>query len=67
MKRLAHEDQKQTEEGLVALMSGGKVSFKHMEELSPEDMPTRIAANWLRTTWLKERQDRWLGRGEVSL
>jgi hypothetical protein len=67
LKRLAHEDQKQAEEGLVALMSGGKVSYKHVEQLSPEDMSARIAANRLRTTWLKERQDRWLGRGEVSL
>ncbi len=66
LKRLAHEDQKQAEEGLVALMSGGKVSYKHVEQLSPEDMSARIAANRLRTTWLKERQDRWLGRGEVS-
>jgi hypothetical protein len=67
LKRLAHEDQKQAEKGLVALMSGGKVSYKHVEQLSPEDMPARIAANRSRTTWLKERQDRWLGRGEVSL
>jgi hypothetical protein len=67
LRWLASEDRRQAEEGLVALMSGGKVSYKHVEELSPEDMPTRIAANRLRTTWLKERQDGWLGRGEGSL
>ena len=66
LERLVLEDQRQAEEGLVALMSGGKVSYKHMDELCPEDMPARIAANRLRTTWLKERQDGWLGRGEVS-
>ena len=64
LELLALEDQKQAEEGLVALMSGGKVSYKHLDELSEKDMPARIAANRLRTTWLKERQDRWLGRGE---
>src|SRR5919202_4523561 len=65
LERLALEDQRQAEEGLVALMSGGKVTYKHLEELSEKDRPARIAANRLRTTWLKERQDRWLGRGEV--
>jgi hypothetical protein len=67
LERLASEDQRQAEEGLVALMSGGKVSYKHVDELCPKDMPARIAANRLRETWLKERQDRWLGRGQDSL
>ncbi len=66
LERLASEDQGQAEEGLVALMGMGKVSYKHIDELCSEDMPARIAANRLRTTWLKERQDGWLGRGEVS-
>jgi hypothetical protein len=66
LERLALEDQRQAEEGLVALMSGGKVSYKHIDELSPEDRPASIAANRLRTTWLKERQDGWLGRGDSS-
>jgi hypothetical protein len=64
LKRLALEDQRQAEEGLVALMSGGKVSYKHLDELSEKDRPARIAANRLRSTWLKERQDGWLGRGD---
>src|SRR5918999_1321158 len=66
LERLASEDQRQAEEGLVALMSMGKVSYKHVEELSETDMPARVAANRLRTTWLKERQDGWLGRGDGS-
>jgi hypothetical protein len=66
LERLALEDQRQAEEGLVALMSGGKVSYKHLDELSEKDRPARIAANRLRTTWLKERRDGWLGRGDVS-
>jgi hypothetical protein len=67
LERLASEDRRQAEEGLVALMSGGKVFYKHLEELCPEDMASRGAANRARTTWLKERRDGWLGRGEVSL
>ena len=66
LELLALEDQRQAEEGLVALMSGGKVSYKHLDELSEKDRPARIAANRLRTTWLKERQDRWLARGNGS-
>ena len=67
LEQLASEDRRQAEEALVALMSGGKVSYKHVDELCPEDMPARIAANRLRETWLKERIDGWLGRGEGSL
>jgi hypothetical protein len=63
LQRLADEDRRQAEEGLVALMSMGKVSYKHLDELSPQDMPARIAANRLRTTWLKERRDGWLSGG----
>jgi hypothetical protein len=63
LERLASEDQRQAEEGLVALMRGGKVSYKHLDELSPEDMPARIAANRARMAWLKERQDVWLPSG----
>lgn len=63
LRRLALEDQRQAAEGLVALMSGGKVVYKHLKELSPEDMPARGAANTLRTTWLKKRRDEWLAQG----
>jgi hypothetical protein len=60
LRRLADEDRRQAQAGLVALMSMGKVSYKHLDELSPKDMPARAAANRLRTTWLKERRDDWL-------
>ena len=61
--RLASEDRRQAREGLVALMSGGKVSYKRLEELSEGDMPARLAANRLRETWLKERRDGWSAHG----
>jgi DNA-binding NarL/FixJ family response regulator len=58
--RLTSEDRRQAEEGLVALMHDGETFYKHLEELTERDMPARAAANRLRTTWLKDRQeDRW--------
>ena len=63
LERLADEDRRQAKAGFVALMSMGKLSYKHLDELSPKDMPARTAANRLRTTWLKERRDGWLARG----
>jgi len=64
LQRLASEDRRQAEEGLVALMSNGEVFYKHVEELTEEDMPARVAANRLRTAWLKERLDAWHGPEE---
>ena len=61
--RLARADQRQAEEGLVALMSSGKIFYKPLEELSQEDMPARVAANRLRMAWLKERNEVWGGYG----
>ena len=63
LERLALEDQRQAEEGIVALMSGGKMHYKRLDKLCPEDLPARVAANRLRTMWLKERVDEWLGYG----
>ena len=63
LRRLAREDQRQAEEGLVALTSNGKTFYKLVEELTEEDMPARIAAARLREAWLKERRDGWLDYG----
>ena len=65
--RFASEDRRQAEEGLVALMSGGKVSYKRLDELSQADQPARIAARRARTGWLKERRDGWLGHRDGYL
>jgi hypothetical protein len=62
-RRLASEDRRQAREGLVALMSGGKVYYKRLDELCEGDMPARIAANRSRESWLKGRRDGWLARG----
>jgi hypothetical protein len=61
--RLAREDQRQAEEGLVALTSNGRMFYKHVDELTEGDMAARIAAARLREAWLKERRDGWLEYG----
>ena len=63
LRRLASEDQRQAEEGLVALTSNGKTYYKLVEELTEADMAARIAADRLREAWLKERRDGWLDYG----
>jgi len=63
LRRLAREDQRQAEEGLVALTSNGKMYYKLVEELTEGDMAARIAADRLRETWLKERRDGWIDYG----
>jgi hypothetical protein len=67
LQRLASEDQRQAEEGLVALMTNGKMSYKRLDQLSEGDVQGRIAARRLRTTWLKKRGDGWLGRRDDYL
>jgi hypothetical protein len=66
LRRLAREDQRQAEEGLVALTSNGKMFYKLVEELTEGDMGARIAADRLREAWLKERRDGWLDYGGGS-
>src|ERR671910_949830 len=60
LRRLASEDRRQAEEGLVALTSNGKVYYKLLEELVEGNMEARIAAVRLRESWLKERRGRWM-------
>jgi hypothetical protein len=66
LRRLAREDQRQAEEGLVALTSNGKMFYKLVEDLTEGDMGARIAADRLREAWLKERRDGWLDYGGGS-
>src|SRR5829696_5612461 len=63
LQRLAREDQRQAEEGLVALTSNGKTYYKLLEDLEEVDMGARIAAYRLREAWGKERRDGWLDYG----
>ena len=56
---MASEERGRAEKGLVELRDErGKLSYKHIEQLSPEDRMDRIRAELARMVWLLERQGR---------
>ena len=64
LDRIASEDRRRAEKGLVALRSEeGELSYKHVDALSPEDRMDRIRAELARIDWLLERQ----GRRNIAL
>ena len=64
LDRMASEDRRRAEEGLVELRSEqGELSYKHLEALSPGDRMDRIRAQLARIQWLLERR----GRRIISL
>jgi len=68
LDRLIEEDRRLAQTGLVSLVAeDGTVSHKHVEELTPEDMPARQRAEVARLDWLMERTDRRLEALGVEL
>jgi hypothetical protein len=59
MDRIASEDQRLAQSGMVQLKSGQRIYYKHIEELTREDRADRIAAERETVEWLKERVERW--------
>jgi hypothetical protein len=61
LDRLIEEDRRLAQAGLVSLVAeDGTISHKHVDELTPEDMPARRRAEVARLDWLMERTDRHL-------
>jgi hypothetical protein len=61
LDRLIEEDRRLAQAGLVSLVADdGTISHKHVDELTPEDMPARRRAETARLDWLMERTDRRL-------
>jgi hypothetical protein len=59
LDRMVSEDRRTAEEGFVELRSEeGELSYKHVDQLTPEDRPARIRAELARIEWLLERQGR---------
>jgi len=58
LERIAEEDRRKAEQGLVELRSGDEVWYKHIDELTREDRPARIESENVRATWLQERLNR---------
>jgi hypothetical protein len=56
LQKLAREDQRMAEEGLVALRKPNEELFyKHIDDLTKEDRPARIEAEKARAAWLRAR------------
>jgi hypothetical protein len=59
LERLARADQRRAEEGLTELRSlSGQISYRHIDDLTPEDRWARLEAQRALTNWLMERQRR---------
>jgi lauroyl/myristoyl acyltransferase len=55
LQRIAKEDQRKAERGLVELCSGDEVWYKHIDEITRDDRPARIESKNARAAWIQER------------
>ena len=55
LERLASEDEARAEEGRVELRSLNEITYKHIDDLTPEDRTARVAAEGARVEWFAER------------
>jgi hypothetical protein len=55
LDRKAAEDQRLAQDGMVKLKVGEEIHYKHIDELTREDRPARIAAETEEVDWLMER------------
>ena len=55
LERIAKEDQRRAKEGMVPLRKGGRVSHKHIDELTREDVAARLEAERVTAIWLRGR------------
>ena len=58
LNRIAEEDRRKAEEGLVELRSGDEIWYKPIDELTREDRPARIESENARAVWVRERLER---------
>jgi hypothetical protein len=58
LERIASEDRRLAQQGMVPLKSGKRIYYKHIDELTREDRTARIAAERETVAWLKERVER---------
>jgi hypothetical protein len=59
LDRIGERDRLRAEQGLVSIKDlGGRISYKHIDDLSPLDMCFVTAAERMEVGWLKERVER---------
>lgn len=55
LQRIAEEDQRKAERGLVELRSGDEVWYKHIDEITRDDRQARIESENARAAWIQDR------------
>ena len=55
LEQMAREDRSKAEEGLVSLLWGGQLSYKRIDELTPENLLARLEAEREQVNWLMGR------------
>ena len=55
LDRMAAEDQRLAQDGMIKLKVGEEIHYKHVEELTRKDRRARIAAETEEVDWLMER------------
>ncbi len=55
LEQMAREDRSKAEEGLVSMLWGGQLSYKHIDELTPENLLARLEAEREQVNWLMGR------------
>jgi lauroyl/myristoyl acyltransferase len=55
LQRIADEDQRKAERGLVEFRSGDEVWFKQMDEITRDDRQARIESENVRAAWIQDR------------
>ncbi len=59
LDRVAELDRRRAEQGLVAVKGReGKISFEPLDDLRPQDIEFRTAADWVEVEWLQKRVQR---------
>jgi len=59
LDRIGGDDQRRAQQGLVSIKGeAGRISYKHIDDLSPLDMRFVTAAERVEVGWLKERVER---------
>jgi hypothetical protein len=52
---MAREDQRRAEEGLVTVLWGSQLSYKHIDELTSQNLLARLEAERAQVSWLMGR------------
>ena len=58
LERIGEHDRRMAEQGLVPIKESSRISYKHIDDLSPLEMRLVTAAERVEVGWLRERVER---------